>query len=151
MGTLVDRLAQAGACRPASSRFSWYGRHGAAPAPAAWPSRPAGTDLKMSRTRSASFWFTMSSVAHVVAERVACPPSHIPLRRDAANSDAVRSPPPRRRSQVLKSGFVGRRREMYALRRDLRGGRYLRVVQGTGELGKSAFCSKAPKVYKRLG
>ena len=40
---LVDRLALAGACRPASSTTSWCGRRGAAPAPAWSPSRRAGT------------------------------------------------------------------------------------------------------------
>jgi hypothetical protein len=52
---------------------------------------------------------------------------------------------------VLKAGFVGRRKEMHALRRDLRQGRHLHVVQGTGGLGKSAFCAEALKVYDRLG
>ena len=52
---------------------------------------------------------------------------------------------------MLKTGFVGRRQEMHALRRDLRGGRHLHVVQGTGGLGKSAFCSEALKLYARLG
>jgi tetratricopeptide (TPR) repeat protein len=58
---------------------------------------------------------------------------------------------PNSRTRVLKAGFVGRRKEMHALRRDLRQGRHLHVVQGTGGLGKSAFCAEALKVYDRLG
>ena len=58
---------------------------------------------------------------------------------------------PYSRTRVLKAGFVGRRKEMHALRRDLRQGRHLHVVQGTGGLGKSAFCAEALKVYDRLG
>jgi hypothetical protein len=58
---------------------------------------------------------------------------------------------PGSRSQILKAGFVGRRKEMHALRRDLRKGQHLHVVQGTGGLGKSAFCNEALKVYARLG
>jgi tetratricopeptide (TPR) repeat protein len=60
-------------------------------------------------------------------------------------------PYPNSRTRVLKAGFVGRRKEMHALRRDLRGGRHLHVVQGTGGFGKSAFCAEALKVYDRLG
>ena len=58
---------------------------------------------------------------------------------------------PNSRTRVLKAGFVGRRKEMHALRADLRQGRHLHVVQGTGGLGKSAFCTEALKVYDRLG
>jgi hypothetical protein len=58
---------------------------------------------------------------------------------------------PNSRTRVLKAGFVGRRNEMHALRRELRQGRHLHVVQGTEGLGKSAFCSEALKVYHRLG
>jgi hypothetical protein len=39
---------------------------------------------------------------------------------------------------------------MHALRRDLRQGVQLHVVQGTGGLGKSAFCTEALKLYVRL-
>ncbi len=60
-------------------------------------------------------------------------------------------PYPNSRTRVLKAGFVGRRKEMHALRRDLRQGRYLHVVQGTGGLGKSAVCTEALKLYARLG
>jgi hypothetical protein len=56
---------------------------------------------------------------------------------------------PGSRVQILKSGFVGRRKEMHALRRDLRSGRHLHVVYGLGGLGKSAFCAEALKVYAR--
>ena len=55
------------------------------------------------------------------------------------------------RSRVLHHGFVGRRRELHALRRDLRQGRQLHVVQGLGGLGKSSFCIEALKVYRRQG
>jgi hypothetical protein len=58
---------------------------------------------------------------------------------------------PNSRTRVLKAGFVGRRKEMHALRRDLRQGRHRHVVQGAGGLGKSAFCAEALKVYDRLG
>ena len=58
---------------------------------------------------------------------------------------------PSSRTRVLKAGFVGRRKEMHALRRDLRRGRHRHVVQGTGGLGKSSFCTEALKVYDRLG
>ena len=58
---------------------------------------------------------------------------------------------PNSRTRVLKAGFVGRRKEMHALRRDLRQGLHRHVVQGTGGLGKSAFCTEALKVYDRLG
>ena len=58
---------------------------------------------------------------------------------------------PGSRSQILKAGFVGRRKEMHALRRDVRTGLHLHVVQGTGGLGKSAFCGEALKLYERLG
>ena len=61
------------------------------------------------------------------------------------------APYPGSRTRVLKAGFVGRRKEMHALRRDLRAGRHLHVVQGTGGLGKSTFCTEALKVYARLG
>jgi len=58
---------------------------------------------------------------------------------------------PGSRSQLLKAGFVGRRKEMHALRRDLRVGQHFHVVFGTGGLGKGAFCAEALKVYARLG
>ena len=58
---------------------------------------------------------------------------------------------PGSRTRVLKAGFVGRRKEMHALRRDLREARHLHVVQGTGGLGKSTFCIEALKVYASLG
>ena len=58
---------------------------------------------------------------------------------------------PNNRTRVLKAGFVGRRKEMHALRRDLRQGRYLHVVQGSGGLGKNVFCAEALNVYERLG
>jgi len=58
---------------------------------------------------------------------------------------------PGSRSQLLKAGFVGRRKEMHALRRDLRVGQHFHVVFGAGGLGKSAFCAEALKVYARLG
>ena len=58
---------------------------------------------------------------------------------------------PGSRTQVLKAGFVGRRKEMHELRRDLRAGRNFHVVFGAGGLGKSAFCIEALKVYARLG
>ena len=45
-------------------------------------------------------------------------------------------PYPNSRTRLLKAGFVGRRKEMHALRRDLRQGRHLHVVQGTGGLGR---------------
>ena len=60
-------------------------------------------------------------------------------------------PYPNSRTRLLKAGFVGRRKEMHAMRRDLRQGRHLHVVQGTGGLGKSAFCTEALKLYGRLG
>jgi hypothetical protein len=51
-------------------------------------------------------------------------------------------PYPNSRTRVLKAGFVGRRKEMHALRRDLRQGRHRHVVQGTGA---SAKAPSAPK------
>lgn len=57
---------------------------------------------------------------------------------------------PGSRSQLLQAGFVGRRQEMHALRRDLHAGRHLHVVQGVGGLGKSAFCGEALKLYRKL-
>ena len=55
------------------------------------------------------------------------------------------------RTQVLLHGFIGRRRELHRLRRDLKSGRHLHVVQGLGGLGKSAFCQEALKLYRRQG
>ena len=74
-----------------------------------------------------------------------------PASRSRRPSGARLTAYPGSRSQILKAGFVGRRKEMHALRRDLREGRHLHVVQGTGGLGKSAFCNEALKVYARLG
>jgi len=58
---------------------------------------------------------------------------------------------PGARTQVLRHGFIGRRRELHRLRRELREGRQLHVVQGLGGLGKSAFCQEALKLYRRQG
>jgi AAA ATPase domain/CHAT domain len=55
------------------------------------------------------------------------------------------------RSYVLHKGFIGRRRELHALRRDLHRGQNVHVVQGLGGLGKTAFCYEALKLYKRQG
>ncbi len=83
-----------------------------------------------------------------------------PLGTTLENADSVaietterrtERPYPNSRTRVLKAGFVGRRKEMHALRRDLRQGQHRHVVQGAGGLGKSAFCTEALKVYDRLG
>jgi tetratricopeptide (TPR) repeat protein len=55
------------------------------------------------------------------------------------------------RTEVLRKGFVGRRTDMHALRRDLRQGKHVHVVQGLGGLGKSAFCTESLKLYEREG
>jgi len=55
------------------------------------------------------------------------------------------------RSYVLHKGFIGRRRELHALRRDLHRGQNVHVAQGLGGLGKTAFCYEALKLYKRQG
>jgi CHAT domain len=55
------------------------------------------------------------------------------------------------RSYVLHKGFIGRRKELHALRRDLHRGQNVHVVQGLGGLGKTAFCYEALKLYKRQG
>ena len=73
------------------------------------------------------------------------------MSRSRRPSGAPKRPYPNSRTRVLKAGFVGRRKEMHALRRDLRRGLHRHVVQGTGGLGKSAFCAEALKVYDRLG
>jgi hypothetical protein len=54
-------------------------------------------------------------------------------------------------SRILHKGFIGRRKELHALRCDLRQGKTIHVVQGLGGLGKSAFCLEALKFYKRQG
>src|SRR5262249_32159415 len=75
-------------------------------------------------------------------------------RRQCCDRDdraAYRETYPNSRTRVLKAGFVGRRKEMHALRRDLRQGRHRPVVRGQGGFGKSFFCTEALKVYDRLG
>ena len=55
------------------------------------------------------------------------------------------------RSHILHKGFIGRRKDLHALRRDLHRGHNVHVVQGLGGLGKTAFCYEALKLYKRQG
>lgn len=58
---------------------------------------------------------------------------------------------PGARTRVLQEGFIGRRKELHDLRRSIKSGRNLHVVQGLGGLGKSAFCNEALRLYGRLG
>ena len=53
------------------------------------------------------------------------------------------------RTRILKEGFIGRRAELHALRRRMRDGEAVHLVQGLGGLGKSSFCYEALKVYAR--
>ena len=55
------------------------------------------------------------------------------------------------RTRLLRRGFVARRKELHALRRDLRDGKTIHVVQGLGGVGKSAFCGEALRLYERQG
>jgi hypothetical protein len=55
------------------------------------------------------------------------------------------------RTEVLEHGFIGRRSELHRLRRRIREGRSIHVVQGLGGLGKSAFCAEALDLYQREG
>ena len=55
------------------------------------------------------------------------------------------------RTEVLQHGFIGRRSELHRLRRRIREGRSIHVVQGLGGLGKSAFCAEALDLYQREG
>jgi tetratricopeptide (TPR) repeat protein len=74
-------------------------------------------------------------------------------------AEAAEAPPAREeevilgsgRSRILHKGFIGRCKELHALRRDLKQGKTIHVVQGLGGLGKSAFCLEALKFYKRQG
>jgi tetratricopeptide (TPR) repeat protein len=77
-------------------------------------------------------------------------------RLDRRASDAPGAKPRRRdeelvaggRTKVLTAGFIGRRREQHALRRRLRDGKNVLVVQGLGGLGKSVFCWKSLARYQ---
>jgi hypothetical protein len=55
------------------------------------------------------------------------------------------------RSRLLRTGFIGRREELHRLRRDLKEGTIVHVVQGLGGIGKSALCGEALKLYQRQG
>jgi hypothetical protein len=55
------------------------------------------------------------------------------------------------RSRLLRTGFIGRRKELHRLRRDLNQGKTIHVVQGLGGIGKSALCGEALKLYHRQG
>src|SRR5205823_1522097 len=46
------------------------------------------------------------------------------------------------RSRILHKGFIGRRKELHALRRDLKQGKTIHVVQGLGGLGRAPFVSR---------
>ena len=49
--------------------------------------------------------------------------------------------------RVLRTGFVGRRREMHSFRRRIKDKKHVTVVQGLGGLGKTTFCFEALKLY----
>ena len=51
------------------------------------------------------------------------------------------------RTKVLKAGFIGRRKELHQLRRRLRDGQNVTVIQGLGGLGKSVLSYKALAIY----
>ena len=72
-----------------------------------------------------------------------------PLIETETTERVIAAAYPGSRTQVLLKGFLGRRREMHALRRDLKKGRHQHVVQGLGGMGKSAFCTEALKVYQK--
>jgi tetratricopeptide (TPR) repeat protein len=51
------------------------------------------------------------------------------------------------RTKVLKAGFIGRRKELHQLRRRLRDGQNVTIIQGLGGLGKSVLSYKALALY----
>jgi tetratricopeptide (TPR) repeat protein len=113
-------------------------------------------------TRDAGGWAGMGSLPFawsqlVLYQRGSDHPLGRPVTRRFAETGTetterqVEAPILGGRTRVLRKGFVGRRRDMHALRRDLRRGRHVHVVQGLGGLGKSAFCAEALKLYKRQG
>jgi tetratricopeptide (TPR) repeat protein len=84
-------------------------------------------------------------------------PLSVPVQRHIAEGGSVRV---RRRdvelhaggrTKVLRAGFIGRRKELHDLRRRLRDGANVHVVQGLGGLGKSVFCYKALKLLAESG
>ncbi|TAK22884.1 MAG: CHAT domain-containing protein [Chloroflexota bacterium] len=72
-------------------------------------------------------------------------PVRYPEELEARPARHFESAGPTRR--VLQTGFIGRRRELHELRRRIRDGRQIHVVQGLGGLGKSTLCIEALKLY----